>query len=88
MGFPGKVVGAVKVTGSYGCFGLFHELLNVVHHILLAGAELKSGDLFQVFLGRGGEFFGGVLLGILLSFGAACELLDRFARPSIANNFL
>jgi hypothetical protein len=88
MGFPGEVVGAVKVTGGYGGFGLLHELLDLVHHILLAGAELKSGDLLQVFLGRGAEFFSGALLGGLLSFGAACELLDGLARPSVADDFL
>lgn len=88
MSFLGKVVGAVKITGGDGSFGLFHELLDLVHHILLAGAELKSGDLLQVLLGRGGEFFGRVLLGGLLSFGAACELLGGLARPSVANNFL
>lgn len=85
MSFPGKVVGAVKVASGDGCFGLSDVLLDLVHHILLAGAELKSGDLLQVFFGRGGEFCGGVFLG---SISTARELLDGLARPSVADNFL
>lgn len=85
MSFSRKVVGAVEVTGGDGGFGLSHVLLDLIHHILLAGCELQSGDLFQVSLGHGGEFFSGVFL---RSIGTTRELFDRFARPSVADNFL
>lgn len=85
MRFQDEIVSAVQVASGGGCLRLLHELIDLVFHVLLAGAELASFDFLQVFFGRNSKLFRRAFM-----FGgrAACELDRRFVRSSVADNFL
>ena len=57
--FYGEIVAALQVSRSHCFLSLVHELLYLIHHLLLARAELKVRNLLQVLLGCDGELIGG-----------------------------
>jgi len=57
--FHGEIMAALQVSRGHRFLSLVHELLYLIHHLLLARAELKVRNLLQVLLGCGGELIGG-----------------------------
>ena len=48
MGLQRESVAALHVSYSYCCFGLLHELLDLIDHFLLAGVELAAFNFLQI----------------------------------------
>ena len=87
MSFLGEVVAAGRVAGGDGGFGLVHELVYLIDHILLVCGERVPCKLFEVFFCSGGELRGGTLLRGLVGSGAADELNAGFVGSAVVNNF-
>ena len=87
-GFHGESVSAFQVPVSDRRLGLRHKFLDLADHFFLAGIELASFDLFQIFFGSGCELFGGeALLRCLLLGGISRQFNRGFARSSILDHY-
>ena len=64
-------VGAVEITGIRCGFRLLHELLDLIHHVLLVWGELSSLDVLQVLPARSQRLDGFVPLGLVVFTGLA-----------------
>ncbi len=62
MCFHRQIVSALHVAHGNRRLGLLDELLDLSHHLLLAGIKLATPDLFQITLDRSEQLIRGIAL--------------------------
>jgi hypothetical protein len=45
LGLEGKITGTLQVSCGFRGFTLLHVITDLIHHVLLAAAELPGGNL-------------------------------------------
>src|ERR1700688_3908969 len=76
---------ALRVARGNGSFGLIHELLHLIHHLLLVWVKLAFGDLLKIFFGCRGKLFGRALVRRLFRRGASDQLYHGLLGTAVAD---
>ena len=45
LGLEGQIAGTLQVASGFCGFGLLHVITDLIHHVLLAAAQLPGGNL-------------------------------------------
>jgi hypothetical protein len=87
MRLLGEVAPAFHVARRHRCLRLLYELLDLIHHLLLARAQLTSRNFFQIVLGRFQQSVGSrALLRRLVWALPTNQLNRRLAGSAFANH--